>query len=208
MKTIRLLGELGKKFGRKLQLDVKTPAEAVRALCANFPEFERHLVESDKKNVGYRVVVGKQDIDLDHLHDPAGRQSISIVPVIQGAGGSNPLTRILIGAAIIGAAFLTGGAALVAAPGTFLGVSVTTTFIGSIAVGVGASLVLGGIAQMLSPIPKAQDPSERPENQPSYVFDGAVNTTAQGQPVPIGYGRLIVGSAVVSAGITTEEIPI
>lgn len=207
MKTIRLLGELGKKFGRKLQLDVKTPAEAVRALCANFPEFERHLVEAGKNNVGYRVIVGKQDIDLDQLHDPAGRQSISIVPVIQGAGG-NPFVRILIGAALIGAAFFTGGASLVAAPGTFFGVGVTTTFIGGIAVGVGASLVLGGIAQMLSPIPKAQDPSERPENQPSYVFNGAVNTTAQGQPVPVGYGRLIVGSAVVSAGITTEEIPI
>ena len=61
---------------------------------------------------------------------------------------------------------------------------------------------------MISPLPKVGDPMERPENQPSYAFGGAVNTTAQGQPVPIGYGRMIIGGAVISAGITTEEIPI
>jgi len=42
----------------------------------------------------------------------------------------------------------------------------------------------------------------------SYVFNGAVNTTAQGHPVPVGYGRMIVGSAVISAGIDVDEIPV
>ncbi len=55
-------------------------------------------------------------------------------------------------------------------------------------------------------MPKAQDPAEKPDNQPSYVFNGPVNTTAQGQPVPIGYGRLIVGGAVISAGISIDDI--
>lgn len=205
MKTILLLGELGKKFGRTLRLDVKTPGEAIRALCANFPEFERHLIESEKRHVAYRILLGKDAIPLDDIHNPAGGNTIRIVPVIQGSGG-NPLTTVLIGAAIIGAAFMTGGASL--AFGMMGGVSVSTTFIGGIALGVGASLVLSGVSQMISPLPKAAEPAERPENQPSYVFNGAVNTTAQGQPVPIGYGRMIVGSAVVSAGITTEEIPI
>ena len=207
MKKILLLGELGKKFGRDLRLDVKSPAEAIRALCANFPEFEKHMFESEKNNVGYRLVVGKQDIGIDQLHDPAGKQAIKIVPVIAGAGG-NGFVNILIGGAIIAAAFMTGGASL-AATGMFgFGTALTTTTLGSIALGVGASLILSGVSQMLSPTPSASEPSERPENQPSYVFNGAVNTTAQGQPVPIGYGRMIVGSAVISAGITTEEIPV
>lgn len=206
MKTVLLLGELGKKFGRKLLLDVKTPGEAVRALCANFPEFEQHLIESEKRNVGYRILLGKNDIPLDDIHNPAGSSTIKFVPVIQGAGG-NGFVNVLIGAAIIGAAFFTGGASLVAGAG-FFGTTVATTFLGGIALGVGASLVLSGVSQMLSPTPKSDVPGERPENQPSYVFNGAVNTTAQGQPVPIGYGRMIVGSAVISAGINTEEIPI
>lgn len=189
MKTVLLLGELGKKFGRKIRLDVKTPAEAVRALCANFPDFERHLVDSEKRNVAYRVVVGKGDVRVDDLHNPAGNQTIKLVPVIQGAGG-NGLFQTIIGAVLIAASFIPGN--------PFSGPMLNA----------GIAMVIGGTIQMLSPTPKAPDPSESPENQPSYVFNGAVNTTAQGQPVPIGYGRMIVGSAVISAGITTEEIPV
>ena len=73
---------------------------------------------------------------------------------------------------------------------------------------IGASLVLGGISQLLVPVPKVSGPQERPENKPSYLFNGAVNTTEQGQPIPLLYGELIVGSAVVSAGLTDKEIPI
>jgi predicted phage tail protein len=43
MKKIQLLGELGKKFGKSFKMDVKNPAEAVRALCVNFPEFRKEL---------------------------------------------------------------------------------------------------------------------------------------------------------------------
>ena len=70
---------------------------------------------------------------------------------------------------------------------------------------VGMSLALGGVAQILAPTPNTPEPKESAENTPSYLFNGAVNTTAQGHPVPIGYGRLIVGSAVISASIVTTE---
>ncbi len=65
----------------------------------------------------------------------------------------------------------------------------------------GMSMAMGGVMQMLSPQVKGLGAKDRPENGASYAFNGAVNTTAQGNPVPLGYGRLIVGSAVVSAGI-------
>lgn len=204
MKNILLLGELGKKFGRKYRLNVKTPAEAIRALCANFPEFEGFVSNSHKRNVGYRVLVGKKDISADNLHDPIGKQEIKIVPVIGGAGGD--IGNIIIGAALIVASFYIPGAMFAVEAALATGISVTT--MASAAFFVGTALVLSGASQMLSPTTSAgTDPSERPENQPSYVFNGAVNTTAQGHPVPIGYGRLIVGSAVISAGISTEEIP-
>ena len=43
------------------------------------------------------------------------------------------------------------------------------------------------------------------ENEPSLAFDGAVNTMGQGGPVPLGYGRLLVGSAIVSVGFSTNN---
>lgn len=203
MKTIILQGQLGKLFGRKHRLAVKTAGEAVRALIANFPAIERYLIET--KNVGYRIKL--HDVPLfktDEMHHPVGGPTITFTPVI--AGAKNVLGTILLGVAIVGLAFVTGGASI-AATG-FLTGGIVTTFWGGIAVGIGTSLILGGVAQMLAPTPKMGDPSERPENQPSYNFNGPVNTTAQGQPVPIGYGRLLIGGAVISAGLTTEEIPV
>ena len=195
MATVLLLGELGRQFGRKHALDVRSPAEAVRALCANFREFERFLTESRERHIGYRVVVGKDDIGEGELHNPSGQQRIAIVPVVAGAGGK--FGQIILGIALIAVAWWNPMGW--AAAGSFL--SQATLY------SVGTSMILGGVAQMIAPTPKASDPSERPENKPSYSFNGAVNTTAQGHPVPVGYGRLIVGSAVISAGIDVDEVP-
>ena len=197
MKTIILNGQLGKMFGRRHKLDVKTAAEAVRALVANFPAIEKYLIET--KGVGYRVKLHDAPLqDIKELHHPVGGGTITITPVIGGAGRG--LGQILLGAALIAVSFIPGLNVAVWA-------GATTTW-ASIAFSVGFSLALGGVAQMLAPAPKPGAPNERPENNPSYIFNGPVNTTAQGQPVPVGYGRLIVGGAVVSAGLSTEEIPV
>ena len=169
-------------------------AEAVRALCANFPGFERELVASGERGVGYRVLAGRDALSLERLHEPSGQQRITIAPVVSGAGG-NGLGQILLGAALIAVSWWNPMGW--AAAGSFL--SQATLY------SVGTSMILGGVAQIIAPTAKAQDPSKQPENQPSYVFNGAVNTTAQGHPVPVGYGRLIVGSAVISAGIDVDE---
>ncbi|MFP4902656.1 tail assembly protein, partial [Paraburkholderia sp. BR14261] len=69
----------------------------------------------------------------------------------------------------------------------------------------GAALALSGIAQLLSPRPQAQATPERADNEPSLAFDGAVNTMGQGGPVPLGYGRMRVGSQVISVGFSTNN---
>lgn len=208
MKTIYLLGELGKKFGRKHRLDVKTPAEAVRAFVANFPDFERYMIESGDRGVGYQVLAGATPIgNYDDIHNPTSdRESIRFIPTLTGAGG-NGITSVLLGVALIAASFIPG--LNVAVWSTAAGVAGAATY-ASVAFGIGVSLALGGLAQMLTPTPKASSINTSPtaENAPSYAFNGPVNVTAQGNPVPIGYGRMIVGSAVISAGIVTEEIPI
>ncbi len=197
MATIILLGELGRQFGRRHKMVVSSAAEAVRALSANFPTFERELVSSGERGVGYKVLVGRDELNLERLHEPSGQQRITIAPVISGAGG-NGLGQIILGAALIAVAWWNPMGW--AAAGSFLAQATLYS--------VGTSMILGGVAQMIAPTPKSTEPSERPENKPSYAFNGAVNTTAQGQPVPVGYGRLIVGSAVISAGIDVDEVPV
>jgi predicted phage tail protein len=195
MKKIQLLGELGKKFGKSFMLDVKNPAEAVRALCINFPEFKKHIIESEKRGIAYKVLVGKDSQSVEELHNPVGKQSIKFVPVLQGAGGG--ITNIIIGAVLIAAAVV-GNIFFPANP------------VSPYLMNAGIAMVIGGVVQLLTPVPSINTDiaNNQPDNKPSYAFNGSVNTTAQGYPVPVGYGRMIVGSAVISAGIVAEELPI
>jgi predicted phage tail protein len=197
MRTVRLYGHLAARFGRVHRLDVRTPAEAVRALCATRDGFRAHLIAHSRP--GYRVLVGRQALTLDALALPAD-DDIRIVPVTAGAGRG--AGQILLGAALVAVGVATGGFGLAAGAAWSAGAA---TFAGYIAGNLGMALILGGVVQMLAPQPKTPGTPERPENRPSYAFDGPVNTTAQGNPVPVCYGRLIVGSQVVSAGMASEE---
>lgn len=197
MRKVLLRGTLGKLFGRVHHLEVSNPAEAVRALCANFPELREHLIASDPDRVRYRVAADRRRVEPDELHHPLGPETISITPVLAGAGDG--FWQTLAGVALIGLSLIPG-----IGPAISFGLLSNATAIGIL----GGALVLGGVSRLLSPAPQTpQGMGERAEKRPSYLFDGPVNTSAQGLAVPVGYGRLIIGSAVVSGGITVEDIP-
>ena len=196
LKEIRLYGWLGEKYGKVHHYAVNSVGEAVRALQANFPSFAQDIIEYKP---GYRVWAGTTRLKTEEVPLPISeKEIIRISPVIAGSGDDG-FIGIIIG---VGLMWVTGGLSGIGLAGNgWLVGSTLGNFIGSI----GLSLVLGGIAQLLAPTPDAPEPNESPDNMPSYLFRGAVNTTAQGHPVPIGYGRLIIGSAVVSAGISTTD---
>lgn len=194
MRIIRLYGHLGQRFGRQHRLDVRSPAEAIRALCANFAGFAQAVADGQ-----WRVLVGGKAQSLDQMHDPLAAD-ISIVPAVAGAGGFG---KVVLGAALIAFSVMNPTFGLLPfTSGPLAGMS-----IGSIAGNIGLSLALGGVSQMLFKPPKPPKlPAERPENMPSYAFNGVVNTTAQGNPVPVCYGRMRVGSQVISAGLHSEAM--
>lgn len=194
LRKIKLYGKLAKFIGKRvLHADVASAAEAVRFLVANWPAVERHMADQY-----YRVSVGSYDLDADELHNPAGQQEIKIIPVVAGAGA---VGRIILGAALIVGAFFTGGATIglfgLAAP------IAVSTVLG----GLGASLVLGGVAQLLTPVPRIQQGSDTEQDpRKSFSFSGIQQTSRQGVPVPIVYGETLVGSVVISAGIDTVQV--
>lgn len=205
MRTVRLNGALGKKYGRIHKLAVGTPAEAVRALCANYPEFYGDLSKSHEQGIAYKCILDRERVGDAALGHPISK-SFSITPVVVGAG---KIGTIILGIALIATAFLTFGASLAAASGTVLSTATMSTatigFLGLTYANVawlGVAITLSGISQLLAPTIKK--PTSGTIDQNNY-FNGAVNSTAQGIPVPIGYGRLIIGSAVISAAITVED---
>lgn len=180
MREVRLYGHLGRRFGRVFRFDVQSPAEAIRALRANLEGFEAYLFEHSAP--GYHVFVGRRNIGKEDLSVESEDAAIRIVPVVAGAG--HGVFQTILGAVLV-----------------VVGVFFEQPWL----VNIGASMVVGGIAQMLIRPPGPATPAN---NQPSYCFNGPVNTTAQGNPVPICYGAMIVGSQVVSAGLSVEQIAV
>ena len=202
LRKLKLYGELAEFVGHKeLEAVVKNPAEAVRFLVTNFPKLEAYMA-----NKYYQVLVGKEDVDKEDLHNPIGQDDIHIVPVISGAGGNSPFGRILLGAALIGASFLFPGAGMFGTTSLF-GSSVTGTVaagIGTALSAVGAGLVLTGVSEMLFPLPKPDMPEDDPRI--SFSFSGVQNTSRAGTAHPIVYGEVVTGSVVISAGIDTDQV--
>jgi predicted phage tail protein len=206
LRKIRVYGRLAKFLGQRVfEADVASAAEAVRFLVVNFPQLEKHMADQN-----YRVSVGRYDLTAEELHNPAGQQEIKVVPVLAGAGGATG--KILAGIGLIALSFLLPGAG---AFGTFsiFGQAATAggilTGIGTAASIVGASLILGGVAQLLTPTPKINQPGTPQDNndpRKSYSFSGIQNTSRQGTPVPIVYGETLVGSVTISAGIDTVQV--
>ena len=188
MRTIRLYGRLAKFLKRRVfHAEVSSAAEAVRFLVTNFPQLEKHMAEQY-----YRVSVDNYDLDKDELHHPAGSE-IKIIPVVAGAGN---VGRILLGALLLVASIF------IPASAVFLGIGIKGA-VGAI----GATLFLGGVAGLLSPVPRIpQGANTDQDPRKSYSFSGIQQTSRQGTPVPIVYGETIVGSVVISAGIDTVQV--
>ena len=211
LRKVKLYGELAEFVGHKeLKAVVRNPAEAGKFLITNFPKLEAHIA-----NQYYQVLVGKEDIDEEELHNPIGQSDISFVPVIIGAGGNSPFGRILLGAALIGASFLFPGAGLFGTQSVFGATAFGTgaaaggavgTFIGTALSAVGAGLVLNGVSEMLFPMPKPEEQEDDPRI--SFGFSGVQNTGRAGTSHPIVYGEIVTGSVVISAGIDTNQVQV
>lgn len=192
LRKIKLYGKLAKFIGKRvLYADVASTAEAVRFLLANWPQLEGHM-----SNQHYRVSVGDYELTEDELGHPIGQQEIKFVPVVSGAGATG---RIIAGIALIAlASFVTFG---------ILGGAIPAGAINAAVFGVGVSLVIGGVAELLTPTPRVpQGPDTQDDPRKSYSFSSIQNTSRQGTPVPIVYGRCIVGSVVISGGIDTVQV--
>jgi predicted phage tail protein len=202
LRKIKLYGQLAKFIGRRvLEADVATAAEAVRMLVANFPGLEQHMADQY-----YRVTVGTYDLGLDEIHDPAGQQDIKIMPVVAGAGAG---AKIAIGVALIALSFAIPGLAFgaVLAGQIASGVGNAVLVAGKIIGVIGASLALGGVSELLSPVPKIpQGPDTADDPRKTYNFSGIQQTSRQGVPVPCVYGLTLVGSVVISAGTDTVQV--
>ncbi|HFD2177215.1 TPA: tail assembly protein [Acinetobacter baumannii] len=214
LKTIKLYGVLGQKFGREFKLDVANTREAMRALSVQIAGFEHFMLHAHEQGLRFAVFLksknssnkrGKKrpaiydhetkrlitgdNIGEEQLDMHTEADTIHIVPRVMGAGGNNGILQLVLGAILIAASFIPG-----------VGQAAQVALIGA-----GAGMAMGGVASMLMPkIDNTQDQNQD-GNRANKGFGGAVTTVAQGNPVPILYGQREVGGFIVSAGQYPED---
>jgi predicted phage tail protein len=215
MKVVKVYGALRKRLGQcRFQFEADTPAQAIKALIANFPGLDKWLIDSEQDGVGYRVTIGKEKIgeaEAGTLLLPwSERDVFSITPVIAGAGEG--VGQIIAGIALVALSFVSFGGTAFAGVGGAGGLAIfggTGAAWGSAALfGLGSFLVMGGVAQMLSPAPTFSgfERGKEAARLESFNFSGITNTVQQGMPVPICYGRCYIGSAVISSGLDVDQL--
>ena len=186
LRTIHLHGALA-EFGKSFRLDVRDAGEACRALGHQLPGF-RKAVEDGRWHVFRGPLDAEQDLGEADLHMGLGKaDEIHLVPAAEGAGD---VFNVIAGVTLFTVGVFTGNPALMYA---------------------GGALAIGGVAGMLTSPPAVDSYSERerPDERPSFLFDGPTNTSTQGLPVPLIYGRVRrAGSIVASADLSADDIGI
>lgn len=188
--TVILDGEMGKLFGREHRLNIKSPKQALRLINANVGGLKNWIINNAPKFNAYRVICEYRDGRKEALNDDTfdtsrGKlKSVRFVPTIMGAGGA---VKAIVGVTLmVVASFLTGGMAM------FL-------------MSAGMGLAMAGVTEMLAPKPKKGEKKDE-EKSDSHYFSGAENTSDQGSPVPLIYGRIRTGAQAISASLTIDQL--
>ncbi len=194
MVNVRFYGSL-KQFGSEFRLDCQTTAEIVQALTSQIPKLRQFIQQGL-----FTVRVGRDYLDNRYLeqglsHKLKDDATVHFTPVLKGSkrGG---LFGVIAGVAIIAGAIALGPLA-----------GIISTNAAWIVGSVGASLLLGGVAQMLTKMPEMKLGNEKEKKQ-STAFSNLSNMTAQGKAMPLAYGRMRVGSLIISQGVETMDTEI
>ncbi|EEW0735485.1 tail assembly protein [Escherichia coli] len=188
MARICLYGDL-QRFGRRIDLRVKTGAEAIRALATQLPAFRQKLSDG-----WYQIRIAGRDTGENELsarlNEPLENGAvIHIVPRLAGAK-SGGIFQAVLGAAVMAVAIWMPGVGIMASNLLF---------------SLGASMTLGGVAQMLAPKARTPRTQTTDNGKQNTYFSSLDNMVAQGNVLPVLYGEMRVGSRVVSQEISTAD---
>ena len=183
MTDVFIHGILAKEYQAHFKFNLKSSTDVLKAIDCNREGFMARIFQLQKDGFYYDVIIDKKRIkNAEDFKVLSKASRIDLVPVIIGSGP-------------IGAVLSTIGGILFPAATASLGAKVF------------AAVALAGISYLLTPkpdlgLPAQQEISaEAAAQKESYVFSGNVNLTRQGTPLPLGYGRLKVGSSVVQASV-------
>ena len=213
MIKVFLHGNLGKTFGRKWELDAETPIEVFKGIDANVDGFLKYLAQKDKEGVSYRIFFDEKPIKNKELEiSILKKEKMHVFPVVTGSDTEEAQVM-----RVYGTYGMVGGWGLNAIGGWLQGFDNIfaqlaggfLSFVGDLAFEIGGALLMQGIIGALQDEPDeptTPDAAKNLKSTTSFVFSNPVNNVTQGARVPIGYGRLRVGSHIISSSVLNSRL--
>lgn len=196
MTLVKLHGKLGKEIGRsEWELEVSSVKEAFHAINSQSKDAVRKFfIKRENLYSRYEVLINEEKTvpSNDRFYneltlDREDIERIDIVPVLEGS-------------ALGWIGIFMGGVG-------FLNANTSQAALSSLA------MIFYGISSLLSDPPAMPEQKQiaNPSTDPtalanSYLFNGPVNVINEGGPVPLGYGRLIVGSQVIMSSYDVRRV--
>lgn len=185
MTKVFIHGRLGEEFGEYFELYISKPKDVLLAIDANHEGFQKRMLDLAKSGAQYSLIADNQAIGTpEEFIGKKKIKEIHIVPTLFGAG---------VGALAIGIGIVSYAASFY-----------TTYLVSAILVAVAIAAISYGIQTLLAKPPSqniAGQTGESSATSRSYLFSNRDNLTQQGGPVPLGYGRLRLGSSVIQQSI-------
>ena len=197
LRKVYLEGEIGEKFGKEFEIQATSFGKVIQCLEVNFPEFRNYLVDCAEKGINFTCQVADKPIEDERellLQYEEGDMIITALP----AGSKSGIGKILAAAVLITIGVLTYGAGTAAGASAFM--AKWGTMIGMTLVGMGVSLGMAGIQQIMAP-----DPSVDNQQDESYLFQGSGQNILEGDPVPVLYGKLRVPGRPISFEVKNAQ---
>jgi predicted phage tail protein len=202
MVEVKLLGELGRRFGRKHRFMAHSARDIFSALCNQLEGFRQYFCTAHENGIAFKLVDNDPE-GMAYENVVMGCRKLIVAPVISGSGA---VGRVLLGVALVALAFIPGVGTATAAAVAAGTAKAGFTVVGSILFSLGTSMALTGVAQLLTPTPDAVKETDRKD---SFLFDRATDLTVQGQPVPLLIGKYLAASPlIISSALTTQQVPV
>lgn len=189
MTKVYLKGRLGKVVGSFFKFNCRTLKEVFNAIEANTGKFEK-FVGLNKKREFAVFVDGKEVVCDGTFNVNVKAKEVLIIPVLFG---SFVFTSKAITAALL------AGTTFATAAGFTMAFKIVNFIVGTVLM----TAFSFGMSLLISKLMKKDDPEI--VKTTSFAFQGAENVTRQGVVVPVGYGRMIVGSRVISVNSFTVD---
>jgi len=172
MTIVNIHGILAREYGSSFILNLPNPKDVLEAIDCNRLGFLQRLVELQREGFCYDLIIDKKRItNGPDMENISDPATIDLVPAISGSGP------------VIGGIIM------------FLGSGTLLAYLAN-------AVIFAAISYALTPKPENEALEiEANSSKGSLIFSNTANLANQGSPVPIGYGRLQVGSQVIQATI-------